>query len=67
MATTNPFTKRDFDKLQAAKRAIHDLLPKLDSAQRCGIECEEFRELAEHFRSRLDKLQTEFMTPPPTR
>ena len=61
------FTKRDFDAVQEAKRTIHDLLPQLDKAENCGIECAEIRQVAEAFRTRLEAIEKNFMSPPPTR
>lgn len=67
MSKADIFTKRDFDSVQDAKRTIHDLLPQLDKAEGCGIECAEIRQVAETFRNRLEAIEKQFMSPPPTR
>lgn len=67
MAKFQPFTKRDFEKLQEAKRKIHDILPLFDKAENCGIECGELRQAAEEMRRRLDLVETNFMSPAPSR
>lgn len=67
MGKFQPFTKRDYDKLQEARRKIHDLLPMFDRAQNCGIDCDELRQAAEELRNRLESIEREFMTPSPSR
>ncbi len=59
------FTRAHFDALKRAERDLHDLLEVLDKADRCGIECQEFRQVRDELGRRLSAIEREFMTPPP--
>ena len=61
----NPFTRADFDLLKTEQRRLTDLLPVLDRAEQCGVECQAFREVAREFLTRLGLIEKNFMTPPP--
>lgn len=67
MGTSHIFQKRHFDSLKSAQRTLHDLLPLIDKAEGCGIECQEFRNVAEELSRRLVSLEEKFMSPPPNR
>lgn len=62
---TNPYTSEDWRHLQDAQKRLNDLLPIMDKAENCGIECQTFREVARDLLERLTAIQREFMTPPP--
>lgn len=61
------FTRQHFDLLKDAQRKLADLLPLMDKAERCGIECAQFREVAGELGRRFESFEREFMTPTPTR
>lgn len=65
--SSNPFTKRDYDKLKMAERTIHDLLPNLDKAEACGVDCEQLRSYVTGFSQVLQAIERNFMTPAPTK
>lgn len=59
------FTRTHFKALKDAQRDLHDILPEIDKADRCGIECREFREVLDELSRRFTAIEREFMTPPP--
>jgi len=66
-AELNPFTKRDFDELKRMERRLTDMLPILDRAESCGVECQTFREVVQEFLRRFGLFESNFFTPPPTK
>lgn len=46
--------------LKAAQRELHDVLPLIDEAEQCGIECQQYRQLAEEVQERITKILTYF-------
>lgn len=67
MPTPQIFTRKHYDDLKAAQRTIHDVLPVMDKAEACGMECREFRDRAKYLSEMLSLIEKEFMTPPPER
>lgn len=53
--------KKEWDDLQTAKRIVHDLASKMDKAERCGIECAEFRHVHSEMLRRLETIEKEYM------
>ena len=62
----NPLSKDDFNKVMEAQRILHDILPTIDSHERCGNDCEAFRTVHKFLGEKLAALQREFFTPPPS-
>lgn len=58
-------TKSHYDMLRAAQRRLHDLLPFVDKAESCGFDCQPYRQAHADFGQQIEKLLTEFFTPPP--
>ena len=57
----NPvFSRDDFARLKSAQRKLHDLLPLLDKAERCGVECDQFRALSSAIGDQLIAIEREF-------
>lgn len=42
--------------LREADRELHDILPELDKADQCGIECREYRRVVQEQREQISKL-----------
>lgn len=42
--------------LQQAQREIHDILPVIDDAEKCGIECQQYRVLVDEVNERITKI-----------
>jgi hypothetical protein len=49
-------------KLKQAQRNIHDILPELDKAEACGIECQQYRQLVADTQQRIESLLTYYGT-----
>lgn len=47
-------------RVDASLRDIHDILPDIDRARSCGVNCEEHAEMAAFLQNRLMKLKQEF-------
>ncbi len=48
-------------RIRDAGRAIHDVLPFLDDAEECGVNCIQQRALLDVLRSTLAKIEEKFM------
>lgn len=59
------FTRDHYELLKGAQRMLHDLLPKLDAMDACGMECAQHRALAVEIGERLNQIEQHFMTPAP--
>jgi hypothetical protein len=59
------FNRNHYEQVLNAERKLHDLLPVLDKAENCGIDCGQFRDLHQYLSQQLSALKREFMTPPP--
>jgi hypothetical protein len=64
-ACANPYTRDHYRILKDTQRKISDLLPLMDKIDRCGAECDAFREIAKELQARLAAIEKEFMSPPP--
>jgi hypothetical protein len=66
MAASNLiFDRSDYDRLQTAKRLLHDVLPKIDKAQSCGIECEGYRAIHAEAMRILNEIERNYFPVPP--
>ena len=61
------FDRAKYDQLRSGLERINRLIPVMDKAEKCGINCEGFRGVADHLRTQLEAIEREFMTPPPQR
>ncbi len=52
--------KEQFAGLLQAERDLHDLLPEIDKAEECGIECQEFRRVHGEVMENITKLKQNF-------
>jgi predicted DNA-binding protein (UPF0251 family) len=50
-------------QLRQAQRQLHDILPEMDAAEQCGIECQQFRSLVQEAQNKITNLLTHFGTP----
>jgi hypothetical protein len=44
-------------------RSLHDLMPVLDRAEACGIDCQRYRAIADEETRILEAIRANFMTP----
>lgn len=58
---TQIFDRRQLEQLKRAQREIHDLLPTIDAAEQCGVECSAFRQIARDLSDRLVAIEQNFM------
>lgn len=49
-----------FAKLLQAERDLHDILPEMDKADECGIDCQEFRRLHSEMMDNIAGLKKNF-------
>lgn len=47
-------------KLKEAQRQLHDVLPEIDKAEECGVECQHYRELHAEVGRRLAAILDKF-------
>ena len=59
-----PFTRADLKEANEALRKLADLLPVLDKAEACGVDCATYRQIIEVQRERISNLIREFMPDP---
>ncbi len=62
MDTTQIFDRRQLEALKQSQRALHDLLPTIDKAESCGVECSAFRAIAQDLATRLANIERHFMS-----
>lgn len=62
----NPLSKSDYQNVLQRQRELHDLLPLIDSAEKCGLPCDEFREVHRFLTEKFNAIIREFFTPPPS-
>lgn len=55
------FSRADLQKLRDARRALHDLIPVLDAAGKCGMDCEAFKATRDAQDNFLEMVEKEFM------
>lgn len=60
-------TLANYQELLRGERLIGEALDDLAKAEVCGIDCQQFRELAQQKMAELAALKQQFFTPPPVR
>jgi len=60
MATTTKLPTELINELKRSERALMDLLPELDKAEQCGIDCQEYRTIRDEAVERISKLLQHF-------
>lgn len=53
-------TEQETAELNKAERILHDLLPLVDMADECGVECERIRGQIALLREQIEALRTNF-------
>ena len=56
------FTQQDFEKLLASERILSGLAEKFPLAERCGVNCDIYREAAKNMSAALTEIKTLFMS-----
>lgn len=56
----NPFTEEDRQRWINAERNLERLLQFMDRAEYCGVNCEEYRTIAQTLRERFARLRQTF-------
>jgi len=56
----NPLNADHYDKLVAAQRQYHDLLPEMDRAEKCGVDCQHQRAMAKKHFDAISNLLAEY-------
>ena len=57
------FNEEDVQEMKQARRTLDDVLPLMDKAEKCGVECQVFREVRDRVADQLKNLEAEFMKP----
>lgn len=65
--STSEWTLSDWNKLMDAKRILADLVGKMDKAEKCGVDCQGYREIHAHMSQAFDNIQQEYMPQQPSR
>lgn len=60
------FSKAEHTKLKKAQRQLHDLLPIVDDAAACGVDCEAFKAVLSEIGDQLNEIEKRFMSPIPS-
>lgn len=56
MATKYRLPSEKVTELQAAQRALHDILDEFTTAEECGVDCTEYRRLQREAHDRISKI-----------
>jgi hypothetical protein len=67
MSKAKIFSKAHYDSLIKAERELHDVLPDIDSAEACGLDCTAYRDAVLRLQESFSSVKQHFMTPPPKR
>lgn len=59
----NPLTDEDLKEIERAERMLHDLLPAIEKAESCGLECQHFRDVMEALQKDLAAFKANYFTP----
>ena len=62
MAAPEVFTATQKADLDKAQRRLHDVLPLLDSSERCGVDCQEARKVVAELGTFFEAVKREFMS-----
>jgi len=57
------FNEEDVQEMKQARRTLDEVLPLMDKAEKCGVECQVFREVRDRVADQLKNLEAEFMKP----
>ena len=57
------FNEEDVQEMKQARRTLDEVLPLMDKAEKCGVECQGFREVRDRVADQLKNLEAEFMKP----
>lgn len=60
------FNKQHYETLIKARRLANELLPVMDKAESCGVDCSTWRAQLAQADADLANIQTHFMTPAPS-
>ncbi len=55
------FSREQRAQLQSDLRELHDILPMIDDAEKCGVECSVFRDVVNELRTNLETIESKFM------
>ena len=55
------FSREQRASLQDDLRELHDLLPMIDDAEQCGVECSVFRDVVTELRKNLETIEAKIM------
>lgn len=58
--TDNPFSQEDLKQINKGMRALHDLIPLIERAERCGMDCDDLRAQMETQFAQLQTWKNEF-------
>ena len=53
-------TQEQVIALQTAQRELHDIIPEIDKAEQCGIDCQLYRQLQQEATDRISKMIEHF-------
>lgn len=53
-------SEQNYQQLETARKILNDTLPLLDKAERCGIDCQQHRQVHQVYSEVCDNLKTEF-------
>jgi hypothetical protein len=62
---TGIFNRADYETLVRVERDLNEMLPLLDKADSCGVDCAVFRQQRDDLAKQLSLIKQHFMTPPP--
>ena len=57
------FNEDDVQEIKQARRTLDEVLPLIDKAEKCGVDCQVFREVRDQKDDELKNLEAEFMKP----
>ena len=53
-------SKENYAGLLQSERLLHDILPEMDKAEECGIECQEFRRVHAEAMQRIEAMKRNY-------
>jgi hypothetical protein len=57
--------KTHLESVKRAQRSLHDIIPLMDDAEACGVDCISHRKIADDFAKILIEIEKRFLTPAP--
>jgi hypothetical protein len=64
MASVNPYTMADYERLKSAQGELSNLVQLLDKGERCGVNCGTARAIRDEMERKLQAIEREFMSNP---